>query len=73
MEGTKGQIGSITIWGLIVTAVSYFANKYGYTITTAMQLELTEDLIDIVSQVAGIVGGVMAWWGRIRATKRIGQ
>lgn len=73
MEGYKGQLGSVTIWGVIVFALSFVANRYGYVITEDMQSELIGFLADAVTQAVALGGAVIAWWGRIRATKRIGK
>lgn len=69
MYDTKSIWASTTVWGGIVALLAGIAAIFGVTFTEADQATLTEALLGISSA----IGGIVAIWGRIRATKAIGK
>lgn len=69
MEEAKSFLMSRTIIGLIVTAVAFFAKAKGYEIDVE---GLTGEVTDLVQNVVGCIGLVLALYGRIKATKKVG-
>lgn len=67
MYGVKSFFASKTIWGGLVVLLATAANFAGYTIPDADQAQL----IEIASNVAALIGALVAIWGRVRATKKI--
>jgi cytochrome bd-type quinol oxidase subunit 2 len=79
MEETKKWWQSIGVIGSIIATVSPVimigASFLGYMVTPADIQEasgLFNQLQAVALSVAAIVGGAVAWWGRVRATKKIG-
>lgn len=75
MESSKPWYQSRTILGGAVAAIAGGAQLLGYTITAADQAALVDGVAQIValaSGVASFVGGAVAMWGRIVASKAIG-
>jgi hypothetical protein len=60
---TKSALTSVTIWGAVISILASVARAAGFDIGN------TDGLAE---SVVGVIGGVMAIYGRIRATKRIG-
>ncbi len=69
MNDYKSIWTSTTVWGGIVALLAGIAAIFGVTFTEADQATLTEALLGISSA----IGGIVAIWGRIRATKQIGK
>ena len=68
MNNFKGMLSSKGVWGGLIVVLSALLGMFGYTIG----LEDQQALTDAVSQIGAIVGGLLAIYGRITATKRIG-
>lgn len=68
MSGIKGALASKGVWGGLIVVLSALLGLFGYQIG----LEDQQALVDAVSQLGAISGGVLAIYGRITATKRIG-
>ena len=68
MNNFKGMLSSKGVWGGLIVVLSALLGMFGYTIG----LEDQQALVDSVSQLGAIIGGVLAIYGRITATKRIG-
>jgi hypothetical protein len=68
MEQTKGLLASKTVWGGILVVLAAIAGMFGYTITAEDQASL----VSMIDNIVMAVGGLLAIWGRITATKRIG-
>lgn len=66
---TKGIFASKTVWGGIVALLAGGAAIFGYTFSEADQATLTE----AVAGIASAVGGIIAIYGRVTATKAIGK
>lgn len=71
MDGSKKWYESTGLWGVIVMGLSMLAGTFGYDISQAMQVEAAAWLMQTVSAIIGIVSGIVAWRGRVRATKKI--
>lgn len=67
MEDIKTWYQSRTIWGAIIAISASLAHAGGYSISTADQAQLA----DAVLSLAGTVGGLVAIWGRMKATSRV--
>lgn len=68
MEQTKSLLASKTVWGGILVVVGAIAGMLGYTFAPEDQATVAAAIDNIVIA----VGGLLAIWGRITATKRIG-
>ncbi len=68
MNNFKGMLSSKGVWGGLIVVLSALLGMFGYTIG----LEDQQALTDAVSQIGAIAGGLLAIYGRITATKRIG-
>ena len=68
MSNFKGVLSSKGVWGGLIVVLSALLGMFGYTIG----LEDQQALTDAVSQIGAMVGGLLAIYGRITATKRIG-
>ncbi len=66
--GTKSLLASRGVWGGLLAVLASIAGLFGYTITPDQQFELLE----AAALVASGIGGILAVWGRVSATKRIG-
>jgi len=67
MQGSKGLLESKTIWGGVVTILAGALGLGHYTISSADQA----GLVDLLSSAASVVGGLVAIYGRIVASKPI--
>lgn len=67
MDETKSFWKSKTIWGVIVTAVSLVASLSGHNIDDTTQTEL----INVGVTIGGVVGSILAIYGRMKADKPI--
>lgn len=63
----KKWFESKTIWGGLVTLLSVILSVLGYQLTTEDQ----ELLVAVLTGVMGSVGGLLAIWGRLKASKPI--
>ena len=63
----KSAFGSKTIWGGRIALVASLAAVWGYAITPADQAQIVE----LITGIGGIIGSVLAIYGRIVATKKI--
>jgi hypothetical protein len=67
MDGAKSLLASRTCWGGAVAVASGILSLFGYAVSES-------DQVDIAAAIAGIgslLGGIVAVYGRIRATKRV--
>jgi hypothetical protein len=65
---TKSALRSRAVWGGLVAGLSGVAGLFGVVIDPGTQ----HALVEIALAGGALVGGVVAVWGRLRATKRIG-
>ena len=68
MEGWKSIFASRTFWGAIIALAGGLGGLFGYQFAPEDQA----NLIETVSGIATLIGGVVAIWGRVKATKAIG-
>jgi hypothetical protein len=75
MNSTKSLFKSKTFWGAVIAIVASLAGLFGFEITASDQ----QDLISMYDQalaawdsIAVVVGGLLAIYGRVTATSRIG-
>lgn len=64
---TKSILASRTVWAGILAAAAGIAQVYGYEFTADTQ----ENILNIITGVAGCIGGVGAVFGRVVAKKKI--
>ncbi|MCB1377968.1 MAG: hypothetical protein KDK89_06330 [Alphaproteobacteria bacterium] len=67
MYDVKSFFASKTIWGGFIALIASAAAIWGYSITPADQAQIVE----LITGIGGIIGGVLAIYGRIVATKKI--
>jgi hypothetical protein len=67
MSGIKSLLASKTIWGALMAVAAGGLSLAGYTIAAADQVEI----MNLVSGIGATGGGVLAIYGRIKATKKI--
>ena len=67
MYDVKSVFASRTIWGGIIALVASLAGIWGYAITPADQAQIVE----LITGIGGIIGSVLAIYGRIVATRKI--
>lgn len=75
MDSTKPALASRTVWGALVTILATAAGLAGYAVTPddqAAALDLVDRVLAEWDRLAAIAGAVLALWGRITATARIG-
>ena len=69
---TKWWGQSMTIWGVIVTTLSTvlpaFGPLLGLDITAELIRQLGDQIVVVVQAVGGLIGTILAIWGRARAT-----
>lgn len=69
MEDFKSIFASKTVWGAIIAIGAGVAGIFGYSIGAEDQASLVELGVSVVAS----VGGVIAMFGRVKATKRVGK
>lgn len=67
MDESKGWYASKAVWGGIVAVGASVAGVFGYSIAPADQ----EQIVLAATGVAGIIGGLVSIYGRIKATKAV--
>ncbi|HWU62462.1 MAG TPA: hypothetical protein VN112_10605 [Ensifer sp.] len=67
MEDMKTWYQSRTIWGGIIAITASLAHAGGYSISVADQGQLADAALSL----AGTVGGLVAVWGRMKATSKV--
>lgn len=69
MNDIKNWWQSKTIWGGIITVLAVVLGAFGYTLTGDDQ----SLLVDIVSTIVGAIGGLLAIYGRVKASKKVSK
>lgn len=59
---------SKTVWGGVIAVGAGIAGAFGYTVSADDQ----SAIIEIATAVAGALGGVIAIYGRVKATRQVG-
>lgn len=67
MEDFKTWYQSRTIWGALVAILASLAHAGGFSLTAADQGQMADALVSL----AGAAGGLLAIWGRLRATSKV--
>ena len=67
MEDFKTWYQSRTIWGAIIAILASLAHAGGDSLTATDQGQIADAAVAL----AGTIGGLVAIWGRIRATSRV--
>lgn len=67
MDETKSWYMSKTVWGGLIAVAAGAAGAFGYTIAPDDQAQI----VDAVVVVATVVGGLLAVFGRVKASKAV--
>lgn len=67
MEDLKTWYQSRTIWGALVAILASLAHAGGFSLTATDQGQIADALVSLV----GAAGGLVAIWGRVRATSKV--
>lgn len=67
MDDNKKWYESKGVWGGIVAVAAAGASAFGYALDASLQASI----VDLIVAGAGLVGGALAVWGRISASKVI--
>lgn len=65
---TKSVWSSKAVWGGLIAVVASVLGIWGYSVTPADQASIVE----LLTSVAAAIGGGIAIWGRVVASKKIG-
>jgi len=63
----KPWYASRAVWGGVIAVLSAIAGAFGYTVSPELQGELALQ----ITAIGGSVGGLLAVYGRVKATKSI--
>ena len=69
MDDFKSIFASRTFWGGLLAIVAGVLGFFGWNLTADDQ----QALVDLGVGVAASLGGLVAIWGRVRASKKIGK
>lgn len=64
---TKGLLASKAVWGGIIALVAGIAGIFGYTLDAGAQEQLSAAIVSVASA----IGGILAIYGRVKASKVI--
>lgn len=68
MIDTKSIFASKGVWGGVIAVLAGGAGLLGFTVTASD----TSSIVSHIDSIVAAVGGLLAIWGRISATKKIG-
>lgn len=68
MDDIKSWLSSKTVWGGVIALTATVAQFFGFTLTGADQSSLSDAII----QIAQAGGAILAIYGRVVASKKIG-
>jgi hypothetical protein len=68
MDEVKSIFLSRTFWGALASVAAGLLALFGYELGAADR----EGLVEAVSGLGATLGGLVAIWGRVKASKRIG-
>ena len=68
MDDTKQWFASKTVWGALVAILAGLLQVCGTDLDADGQAQLADSLVSL----SGIVGGLVALYGRLRADKKLG-
>lgn len=69
MNGTKYWWESRAVWGGVIAIAAPVLNATGRLTVTPAD---AQQVVDVLTAIAAGVGGLLAVWGRVSATSRIG-
>lgn len=75
MNGTKSALASVGVWGGVIAVITGALGFFGYALSAddaATAATHAQSIYDAVMAGVTAVGGLLAIWGRLRATKQIG-
>jgi hypothetical protein len=68
MNGTKVWWQSKTVWGAMIALLAGVATLGGLKLDATLQ----DQLADVLTGLGEVVGGALAWYGRVKASGAIG-
>ena len=68
MDDFKSLLASKTFWGGVIAVIAGILGFFGWTLSADDQ----QALIDLGVGIAASIGGIVAIWGRVKASKKIG-
>lgn len=71
MNDTKNILASKTVWGALLMLASLVLARFGIDLDPDSQASLVATIGSALDEVMGLVGVVMAIWGRMTATKGV--
>ena len=69
MTENKTLLASKTVWGAVLMLAAVVLNYFGITLSPEDQLQI----IDVIVTLVGAAGSLLAIFGRIVATRKIGS
>lgn len=75
MDDTKSLLASRTVWGAVIAIAASVAGALGFGVGAAEQaaaLSLVDQILGEWDRLAALAGAVLALYGRVKATRRIG-
>ena len=67
MDTSKAWYMSRTVWGGLIAVAAPLVELAGLSVSADMQADLADKAVAL----AGAIGGIVAIWGRLSATKSI--
>lgn len=73
MDDVKSWLASKTVWGgIVMVACTILGWWKGITVDPATQAQVVDTAVQTFTTLGNLVGGMLAIYGRITATKKIG-
>lgn len=72
MNETKGFWASKTIWGNLISIAALVAGLFGIEVDAATQATIVDGTTAAYASIGVVIGQLVAIYGRIAATKKIG-
>lgn len=75
MDDPKSLLASRTVWGALIAIAASLAGALGFAVGAAEQaaaLSLVDQVLGEWDRIATLIGGALALYGRVKATRRIG-
>ena len=69
MEDNKSWWASKTVWGGVIALLAGILGLFGYQLLPDDQTALVDGGVSL----AALVGGLIAIWGRVKASKTVGK
>lgn len=67
----KNPLQSVTLWGLVIILVANLLKPFGMDLDVEVTSQLVEEVINFWPEILEAIGLVLAFIGRVRASKPI--